>query len=120
MPESYAIDRRRELVVSRAWKTLTDVELRAHYDRLEADPSFEPYYRQLIDVRDVDEFALTTAVMLGTALRHVFRSGVPRAVVVANDAQLRTAQLFAAYAEADGQIVQVFLDEGRASEWLAL
>lgn len=120
MAESYEIDRRRELVVSRAWNTLTDRELRAHYDRLGSDRDFDPSYRQLIDVREVKNFTLTTAVMLGTALSHVFQPGVPRAIVVENDTQFGVARMFAAYSEADGQMVQVFREPAAANEWLGL
>jgi hypothetical protein len=120
VPESYEIDQRRELVISRAWKSLSDRELRDHYDRLRADRQFDPAYRQLIDLREVKDFTLTTAVMLGTALAHVFRSGIPRAIVVANDMQFGLARMFAAYSEADGQVVQVFREPQAANEWLGL
>ena len=120
MPESYEIDQVRGLVISRAWESITDRELRSHYYRLEADRRFDPGYRQLIDVRDVRQFSLTSAVMLGTALAHVFRSGVPRAIVVANDEQFGLARMFAAYSEADGQCVQIFREPEAAKEWLGL
>ena len=120
MPESYEIDQERGLVISRAWESITDRELRSHYYRLEADRRFDPGYRQLIDVRDVRNFSLTSAVMLGTALAHVFRSGVPRAIVVANDEQFGLARMFAAYSEADGQCVQIFREPEAAKEWLGL
>jgi hypothetical protein len=120
MPESYEIDQTHELVISRAWESLNDRELRSHYYRLEADRRFNPAYRQLIDVRDVQHFTLTSAVMLGTALAHVFRSGVQRAIVVANDEQFGLARIFAAYSEADGQCVQIFREAGAARAWLGL
>jgi hypothetical protein len=120
VPESYEIDRGRELVISRAWNTLTDRELRAHYQRLGTDRQFDPAYRQLIDVREVKGFTLSSAVMLGTALAHVFRSGVPRAILVADDVQFGVARMFAAYSEADGQCVQVFREPEAAKEWLGL
>ena len=120
MPESYEIDEARGLVISRAWESINDRELRSHYYRLEADRRFDPGYRQLIDVRDVRHFSLTSAVMLGTALAHVFRSGVPRAIVVANDEQFGLARMFAAYSEADGQCVQIFREPEAAKEWLGL
>ena len=120
MPETYEIDEARELVISRAWNSLSDRELRAHYDRLGKDQKFNPAYRQLIDVRDVNEFTLTSAVMLGTALAHVFQSGTPRAIVVANDVQFGLARMFAAYSEADGQNVHVFREADAAKEWLGL
>ena len=120
MPESYEIDQERGLVISRAWESVSDRELRSHYYRLEADRRFDPGFRQLIDLRDVRHFSLTSAVMLGTALAHVFRSGVPRAIVVANDEQFGLARMFAAYSEADGQCVHVFREPEAAEEWLGL
>lgn len=120
MPESYEIDQARELVISRAWKTVSDRELRSHYERLEADRKFDPSFRQLIDLRGVETFKLTTAVMLGTALAHVFRSGVPRAIVVENDTQYGLARMFAAYSEADGQNVQIFREPEAAKTWLGV
>jgi hypothetical protein len=120
VPEAYEIDQSRELVISRAWKTVTDRELRKHFERLGTDRKFDPSYRQLIDLRGVENFTLTTAVMLGTALAHVFRSGVPRAILVNSDAQYNLARLFAAYSEADGQNVQVFREPAAAKEWLGL
>lgn len=120
VPESYEIDQVRGLVISRGWKTVSDRELRSHYERLEHDRKFDPSFRQLIDLRDVERFALTSEVMLGAALAHVFRCGVPRAIIVRNEEQESLARRFAAYSEADGQNVQIFREPAGAKEWLGV
>ena len=120
MPETYEIDGARGLVISKGWKTVSDRELRSHYDRLGRDRNFDPSYRQLIDLRSIEQFTITNAVMLGTALSHVFNSGVPRAILVANDEQYSLARMFAAYSEADGQNVQIFREANDAKEWLGV
>lgn len=120
MPESYEIDQARGLVISKGWKTVSDRELRSHYDRLGHDRKFDPSYRQIIDLRAIERFTITNAVMLGAALSHVFNSGVQRAILVSNDEQLSLARVFAAYSEADGQNVQIFREADGAREWLGV
>jgi hypothetical protein len=120
VPASYAIDEVRELVITRGWKVVSDRELRSHYEQLESDRKFDPSFRQLIDLRDVEKFTLSSAVLLGLALSHVFRSGTPRAIVVTNDTQYNFARMFAAYSEADGQNVQIFREPEAAKEWLGV
>ena len=68
----------------------------------------------------MERFTITNAVMLGTALSHVFHSGVPRAIIVANDEQYSLARMFAAYSEVDGQNVQIFREAEGAKEWLGV
>jgi hypothetical protein len=115
---SYEIDRRRRLVVSRAWDVLTDEELIDHYVSLRRDPAFDPRYRQLIELREVRRFDTAVVTVEAAARLRVFAPEVRRAIVAPDDEAFERARRFAAFAGLQAQRVEVFRTERAAMAWL--
>ena len=59
MPITYTIDRARKLILTRAWGVLSDDDLLQHKARLAGDPLATPDLRELSDVRDITQLAVT-------------------------------------------------------------
>jgi hypothetical protein len=118
MPTSYEIDGERSLVRCRTLGSLTNEELRGHYRAMCADPRFNPSFRQLGDLRDVNLGLLDPAVVRDVAAARIFAPGVRRALVAPTDHAYALSRIFAAYAEIGLQEVKVFRDMAAAERWL--
>lgn len=119
MPAAYRIDRERSLVLSRAWGTLTDDDIRRHYDRLRTDPGFHPDMRQLVDLREVTAVEVNARYIRESAQRSPFRTGVRRAYVATSGVAFGIARMLEAYTDPGGGEVEVFQDIAVAEGWLA-
>ena len=119
MPFSYEINRWRRLVIARFHGVTDDEELMGYYERLRHDPSFDPRYWELVDLRDVDRFETAGVTIEAVARLRVFHANVRRAAIAPTDLAFGLARIFAAYAECHGQEVEVFRDASDADEWLA-
>ena len=120
MPESFEIHPERQLVTCRMWGTMTNEDLRGHYERLVADPAFNPEYRQLGDVRDVTDFAVDSRAIEEVARMRVFTAGARRAFIAPTGVAYGLTRMFSMYSASDGQVMEVFTDAGNAEEWLGL
>ncbi len=120
MPESYEIDADRELVVCRAWGSLSNEDLREHYRRLVADPDFRPEYSQIADLRDVTDFAVDSATIESVAQRPVFAPGTRRAFIAPKGIAFGLVRMFATHSLAIDQVLEIFSDERLAREWLGV
>lgn len=120
MPESYQIDADRELVVCRAWGSLSNEDLREHYRRLAADPAFCPGYSQIADLRDVTEFTVDSATIEELAHVPVFAPGTRRAFVAPMGIAFGLARMFSTHSQSTDQVLEVFNDERGAREWLGV
>jgi hypothetical protein len=120
MPVSYSIDRKRGLVISRLWGTMTDDDVREQRRKLRADPAFDPSYRQLIDMTGMTEIQVGAKTITEAAHDQYFAPGAKRAFVASSDAAFGLARMFAMRAEASGQAIEVFRDLRKAEEWLGL
>jgi hypothetical protein len=119
MPEAYDIDPARSLVVCRAWGEFSNRDLHEHYRRLVADPSFDPRYAQLADLREVTEFSVDSEMIESSARKHIFAPGTPRAFVAPKGVAFGLARMFAAYSP-DERDVHIFERVADAEAWLAL
>ena len=54
MPFDYFIDQERRLVITTGTGIVTGAEIKAHYERLLADPVFDNRFNQLIDLTKRD------------------------------------------------------------------
>jgi hypothetical protein len=117
---SYSIDRPRRLVRSRAWGVLSNDDLRQHYYRIMADPAFKPDFRQLADLRDVEQFTIDVPEIRAAANVQVFDAGTRRAFVAPDDVGFGLSRMFSAYADMIGQNVCIFRDLAAAEEWLGV
>ncbi|MEO7458438.1 MAG: hypothetical protein ABIY52_19415 [Gemmatimonadaceae bacterium] len=118
MPESYEIDVPNGIVTCRAWGEFTNEELRGHYRRLLADPQFHSRYCQLGDVCGVTTFTVDSETIEATARMGVFDAGVPRAFVAPPGVGYGLARMFSAYAQSQGQALEVFHDLATARAWM--
>ena len=120
MPGSYLIDVPRRIVFSRGWGVVTNEEVLTHARALREDPRFEPGFRQLIDFRDIDRFALTSAGVQDMAQRNPFRLDARRAFVVSQEEVFGMIRMYWSYAEADPNQFRVFRAIGPGLEWIGL
>lgn len=120
MPEGHEIDVTRRVVVSRAWGVLSAAEFMAHQIAVGADPSFDPTFTHLVDLRDVTAFDLDTGTIRSKARSSIFRPGVRRAIVAPSDLAFGLARMFGTYAESASQTVAVFRAIEEAEHWLGL
>jgi hypothetical protein len=120
MPESFEIDPQRELVICRAWGSLSDDELRAHYKRLMADPNFRPGYRQIADLREVTDFTVDSRTIEEVARMQVFEPGTRRAFIAPTGVAYGLARMFSTHSAASGQDLRVFNNAASAEAWLAV
>jgi len=122
MPASYAIDKRRRLVITTASACVTFAEAKTHQDQLLSDPDFHPDFNQLVDCTAVTELTLSAEEARIIISRKVFSSSSRRAFVSANPAVFGMGRLMEAYNDmtvAPSQ-VRVFRDLASARKWLGL
>ena len=120
MPETFEIDADRQLVTCRAWGSLSNDDMRGHYERLLADPAFRSKYRQIADLRDVTDFTVDSRTIEEVARMRVFEPGTRRAFVAPTGVAYGLARMFSMYSASAGQIMEVFTDLPGAEEWLEL
>jgi hypothetical protein len=118
VPTAYVIDPAQRLVVCTVSGVLTGPELTEHYRAMSADPQFDPCFRQLADLSQVERIVMDSDTVRAEARIPVFAPHVRRAFVAPADAQYGVARMFGLYAEDAGQDVHVFRDLPSAMTWL--
>ena len=120
MPQRHQIDVARRIVVSCAWGELSTADFLAHFQAVGTDPSFDPTFGQLVDLREVALFTLDTVTIREKAARSLFQPGVRRAIVAPSDIAFGLARMFGMYAASASQNVAVFRTIDDAERWLGL
>ncbi len=120
MPASYRIDKSLGLVFTTAQGVLTGQDILTHRQRLREDPDFDPSYNQLIDLRDVIEFAASTTEMRKISTYHISTEKSRRAIVAEKDIYFGMARMYEMYGEADPSQIKVFRGMAEARRWLRL
>ena len=120
MSVSYRIDKSLRLVLTTAQGVLTGQDIRTHRQSLRGDQNFDPSYNQIIDLRDVVEFAVAATEMPGIAAGSIFNEKSRRAIVAEKDVNFGMARMYEKYGEADPSQVMVFRDMAEARRWLGL
>ena len=120
MPAEYEIVREYRLVRTYESGELTDEDLRGLYDRVRADPAFDPSFRQLCDLRSVTRITASVETLRFLAQSRLFLPAARRAFVVGREVDFGLARLFQAYSEAEGGTVEVFRNMADAEAWLGL
>lgn len=120
MPATYVIDEDADLVLSRAWGTLTDGDLVANRDAMLADPAFRADLSQLWDFTRVERLDVTGAGVRSLAMGiSPFSSLSRRAIIVTDDAGFGMARMFLLMRDSDtGGSFRVFRDRESALSWL--
>jgi hypothetical protein len=114
----YLIEPHRSLVRARMRGVITMEDLFAYYQRLAADPHFDPSFRQLTDARELTNVTAGTGCIRSGAHHQLFARGVRRAIVVSTDLQFGIARMFASFAADVEQDVRVFRGMDAAAAWL--
>jgi len=115
MPADHRIDLNDRIVYSRAWGILSDEDLLSN--NVAADPAFAPDLRQLYDLTDVTEIAVTAAGLRALAATSRFAPTARRAIVVSSDVVFGMSRMYAIISGHE-EWVRVFRDRAAALAWL--
>ncbi len=120
MPASYRIDKARGVVFSHYSGLLTDDDILDHQRRLKADPEFDPTFRQLLDMREIEELTATAEGIRQLARGNPFISGSRRGGVASKDVVFGMARMFEMMREQMGDEFRMFRSMDAALDWLDL
>jgi len=122
MPFSYAVHKELNLVVSTGTDCVSWKEIKASQDHTQTDPTFHPLFDQIIDLRAVTSFDMTTEQVRVLARRAIFSLTSKRALVASSPAIFgvgRMWKMFTDLSDNPSQI-RVFYDLSSALMWLGL
>ena len=122
MPFRYVVHTEHRLVVSIGSDRLTWKEIKARQDQTKTDPNFNPEFNQIVDLREVTGFDMTSAQASSLARRMVFSSTSKRAFVASRPAVFGVARMWEILSELEDNPseIRVFYDLPSALEWLKL
>jgi hypothetical protein len=115
---SYIFDHARRIVRARGSGVLRAADLSEYYGRLQADPSFDPRYRSLGDLREVERIDISANELAVSASLPVYARGTKRALVATRDSVFGMLRAYASYNARMGQTMWVFRDVEAAEAWL--
>ncbi len=122
MPLSYVVYREHCLVVITASGRVTWKEIRERQEQIKIDPDFNPEFNEIVDLRAVTGFDMTSEHARVLARRMLFSFTSKRAFVAANPAVFGVArawEVFTEYSDNPSQ-VRLFNDLPSALKWLKL
>jgi hypothetical protein len=115
----YSIDKRRRLIFMTAEGRVTFDDLRAHQDRLLADPEFDKSFDQLIDATRVTKIDVSADGVRTLAQRHIFSFKSRRALVATKPDIFGVGRMMEIYQEDAGHTeLEVFYSMDEALKWL--
>lgn len=120
MPTDYTIHPEQRLVRSSARNVLTEAESAEHYERMSADPDFQPEFSQLCDLTEVTTLEASTPFLQQLARTSVFAPGTRRAFVASARFHFGLARMLQAFCEFEGTEVGVFHTVAEAEAWLGV
>jgi hypothetical protein len=121
MSMTYTIDPARQLVRTRAWGTLSALDLQDGTSRLMADERFDPGYHSLVDLTGVTAVSADLTALAEVAALPLFASDARRAIVATSDVAIGVARTYAAFLERSGSGgARLFDNAHDAEEWLGL
>jgi|HubBroStandDraft_4_1064222.scaffolds.fasta_scaffold71008_2 hypothetical protein len=122
MPFSYVVYSEHRLVISTGSDRVTWEEIKERQDQTKTDPDFNPEFNQIVDLRAVANFDMTSDHARLLARRMIFSATSKRAFVAASPAVFgvgRMWEIFTELSENPSQI-RVFYDLTSALKWLNL
>jgi hypothetical protein len=122
MPFSYVIYREHHLVVSTGSDRVTWEEIKDRQDQTKTDADFNPEFNQIVDLRAVTGFDMTSDQARMLARRMIFSSTSRRAFVAANPAIFGVGRMWEVFSELsqNPSQIRVFYDLLSALKWLSL
>lgn len=120
MPITHTIDAERRLVRSRVWGVVTERETRESVAELLNDPSFDPTFAQLADMREVIRMDVDASTIRDMAVMRLFDPESRRALVVTSGLQRGIAHMTTTYAHLGDQQIALFEDVVEAERWLGI
>ena len=121
MPFSYEIDREHGLVLFTASETFSNKDLARCVEEVTADPTFEPHFSHLIDLRNVERFEPRSLQMQSRASRDRTNAKLDRshmAIVAADDAIYGMARMYQTLMTGADVTVCAFHEMSDAIRWL--
>jgi len=119
MPWSYEIVPAERLVVSHFHGVVTDADVDEHERTVPADPAFDPCFRQLVDLSEVERITFGFAKLRSAAEHPIFEGRQRRAILAPKDMVFGLARTYEAYSGIAGQNVHVFRERSEAIRWLS-
>ena len=120
MPFSYVVHKDLRLVVSNGYDCLSWDEIKRCQDQTQSDPDFKPEFDQIVDLRSVTSFNMTSEQARMLARRKIFSLGSKRAFVAPTPAVFGMARMWEAYSDLSDNPsqIRVFSDLNSALKWL--
>jgi hypothetical protein len=122
MPFSYVVYREHRLVISTGSDLVTWEEIKTRQDETQTDPNFNPEFNQIVDLRAVTGFDMTSDHARLLARRIIFSATSKRAFVAASPGVFGVGRMWEIFTEmSDNQSqIRVFYDLPSALKWLGL
>src|SRR5215467_13316680 len=94
MPFSYVVHKEYRLVISTGSDCVTFGEIKTRQDQTKTDPAFNPEFNQIVDLRAVTRFDMSSEQAKALARRMIFATTAKRAFVGANPVVCDVASLW--------------------------
>ena len=122
MPFSYVVYRDHRLVISTGSDLLRWEEIKERQEQTKTDPSFNPEFNQIVDLRAVTGFDMTSEHARLLARRMIFSATSKRAFVAASPAVFGVGRMWEIFTEMSDNPsqIRVFYDLSSALKWLNL
>jgi hypothetical protein len=122
MPFSYVVYSEDRLVISTGSGRVTWEEIKDRQDQTKTDPNFNPEFNQIVDLRTVTGFDMTSDHARLLAHRMIFSATPKRAFVAASPAVFGVGRMWEMFTEMSDSPsdIRVFYDLPSALKWLNL
>src|SRR5579859_667257 len=120
MPFSYVVYSEDRLVISTGSDRVTWEEIKARQDQTKAHTNFNPEFNQIVDLRAVTGFDMTSDHARLLARRMIFSATSKRAFVAASPAVFGVGRMWEMFTEMSDtpSRIRVFYDLPSALKWL--
>ncbi|MGO9404735.1 MAG: hypothetical protein ACLPVW_14830 [Terriglobales bacterium] len=122
MPFTYVVYAEHRLVISTGSDRVAWQEIKARQDQTKTDPGFNPEFDQIVDLRAVTAFDMTSDQARVLAHRTIFSPTSKRAFVAASPAVFGVGRMWEIFTETSDNPsqIRVFYDLPSALKWLNL